>query len=100
MNVNAALYKPIGLGVSVLGGLAASAVFRRIWRVTAGDDEAPDATDPTQSWRTVLIGAATQGAVFGLVKAAVDRGGAAGYRKLTGHWPDDRADEAQEAKAG
>ena len=98
MNVNAVLYKPIGLGVSVLGGLAANAAFRKIWRASSGDDKAPDATDPAQSWRTVLIGAATQGAVFGLVKAAVDRAGATGYKKMTGHWPDDHAEE--NAKVG
>lgn len=94
MNVNAVLYKPLGLGVSVLGGLAANAAFRRIWRATSGDEEAPEATDPGQTWRNVLIGAATQGAIFGLVKAAVDRAGATGYKKMTGHWPDDRAEEA------
>jgi hypothetical protein len=97
MNVNAVLYKPLGLGVSVLGGLAANAVFRKIWSATAGTDKKPEATDPRQTWQTVLIGAATQGAVFGLVKAAIDRGGAAGYRKLTGHWPDDRAEDNTKA---
>ncbi|MGW4395080.1 DUF4235 domain-containing protein [Amycolatopsis nivea] len=30
-----------------------------------------------------------QGAIFGVVKAAVDRGGATGYKKLTGQWPGD-----------
>jgi hypothetical protein len=33
--------------------------------------------------------AALQGATFALVKAAVDRGGAEGFRKLTGVWPGD-----------
>jgi hypothetical protein len=47
-----------------------------------------EATDPDRSWREVLIAAGVQGAVFGLVKAAVDRGGAAGLRKITGTWPD------------
>jgi hypothetical protein len=27
------------------------------------------------------------GAVFGVVKAALDRGGAAGFREVTGIWP-------------
>jgi len=97
MNVNAVLYKPLGLGVSVLGGLAANAAFRKIWSATAGDDKKPEATDPRQTWRNVLIGAATQGAVFGLVKAAIERGGAAGYKKLTGEWPDDHASKDKKA---
>jgi hypothetical protein len=29
-----------------------------------------------------------QGAIFAVVKALVDRGGAASVRKLTGQWPD------------
>jgi hypothetical protein len=31
--------------------------------------------------------AALQGAIFAFVKAAVDRGGAEGFRKMTGVWP-------------
>ena len=37
----------------------------------------------------MLLAATIQGAIFGVVKAAVDRGGATGYRKVTGEWPDD-----------
>lgn len=83
------LYKPFGLVVSVAGGLAASALFRRVWTALTGEDEAPEATDPDYSWREVLVAATVQGALFGLVKAAIDRGGATGFRKVTGSWPDD-----------
>ena len=82
------LYKPLGLLVSVLGGLLASVTFKKIWQAVTGDDEPPQATDEEFGWREVLIAAAVQGAIFGLVKAAIDRSGAAGYRKLTGTWPD------------
>ncbi|WP_407924579.1 DUF4235 domain-containing protein [Catellatospora vulcania] len=34
------------------------------------------------------MAAAIQGAVFGLVKATVDRGGAHAVKSLTGRWPD------------
>jgi hypothetical protein len=46
----------------------------------------------------VLTAAALQGAIFAVVQAAVDRGTAAGTRKLTGTWPgDDPVDDgAQE----
>lgn len=83
------LYKPFGLLFSVAGGLVASAVFRRLWSMITGEDEAPKATERQRSWREVLIAATAQGAVFGLVKAAIDRGGAAGFRKATGEWPGD-----------
>ncbi|GAA0593109.1 DUF4235 domain-containing protein [Kutzneria viridogrisea] len=81
------LYKPLGLVVSVLGGLAASAAFNQVWKLLTGEKQAPEATDEQRRWGEVLAAAAVQGAVFGLVKAAIDRGGAAGYRKATGEWP-------------
>ncbi len=48
-----------------------------------------DTADAGRGWREILIAAAAQGAVFGLVKAAVDRSAAEGTRKLTGTWPGD-----------
>jgi hypothetical protein len=83
------LYKPLGLMFGVLGGVAASALFKRVWRAATGAEEAPEATDKDFSWSEVLIAATVQGAIFGLVKAAIDRGGAVGYRKLSGRWPGD-----------
>lgn len=82
------LYKPLGLIVGVLGGLAANAVFTRVWARLSGEQQAPDATARDYSWREVLVAAALQGAIFGIVKAAVDRAGAAGYESLTGTWPE------------
>jgi Protein of unknown function (DUF4235) len=81
------LYKPVGMAVSVLGGLVAGMIFKRVWRITAGEDEAPKATDEQRGWREVLLAAGLQGAIFAIVKAAVDRGAAEGTRKLTGVWP-------------
>ena len=88
MNVNKLMYKPIGMLVGVLGGLLASTVFNKVWARVAGTEEAPDATDRKATWGQVLLAATIQGAIFGLVKAAVDRGGAVGYKKVTGEWPD------------
>jgi hypothetical protein len=81
------LYKPFGLIFSVLGGIAAGAIFKRVWSAAANEDEAPEATDETKGWREVVIAAAAQGAVFGGVKALIDRAGATGFAQLTGAWP-------------
>lgn len=81
------LYKPVSMLVSVLGGVLAGAIFKRAWKMTAREDEAPTATDARRGWREVLLAAALQGAIFAVVKAAVDRGAAEGTRKLTGVWP-------------
>ncbi|WP_306334812.1 DUF4235 domain-containing protein [Streptomyces sp. KL118A] len=81
------LYKPLGMAFGMLGGAVAGALFRRTWRAVAGEDDAPDAHDEERSWSEILAAAALQGAIFAVVKAAVDRGGAVGVRRLTGRWP-------------
>jgi hypothetical protein len=81
-------YKPVGLLLGIAGGALAGFVFKEAWRLAHGDDDAPNATDEDRGWGEVLAAAALQGAIFALVKAAVDRGGAVGVRRLTGQWPD------------
>jgi hypothetical protein len=83
------LYKPVGLVFGMLGGMLASAVFKQVWRRVAGEDDAPDALQSEYGWREIMVASAVQGGIFGLVKAVVDRGGAQGFRKLTGIWPGD-----------
>ena len=83
------LYKPLSLLVSVLGGLVAGAVFKQIWKLAAHEDDAPQATDADRGWREILIAAALQGAIFAVIKAALDRTAAEGTKKLTGTWPGD-----------
>ena len=70
------LYKPFGIVASVLGGMLAGAIFKRVWKLAAHEDEAPEATDAQRGWGEVLIAATLQGAIFALVKAATDRGSA------------------------
>ncbi|MEV0844514.1 DUF4235 domain-containing protein [Streptomyces sp. NPDC049954] len=80
-------YKPVGMVLGAVSGLIAGAVFKQTWKVVEGDDDAPDATDEDRSWRQILLAAAIQGAIYAVVKAAVDRSGAVATRRLTGTWP-------------
>jgi hypothetical protein len=82
-------YRPIGLLVSVLGGILAGVVFKQVWKRVSGKEDAPKAKESEYGWREVLPAAALQGALFGLVKAAVDRSGARAFEKVTGSWPGD-----------
>src|ERR1700744_5557080 len=92
------LYKPFGLIVSVIGGVLAWGIFKRIWKLVAHEEDAPDSTDVQKSWTEVLIAATLQGAIFALVKAAVDRAGAEATLRLTGVWPgSDSAAHAEKA---
>jgi Protein of unknown function (DUF4235) len=38
------IYKPVSILVSVLGGILAGVIFKRIWKAATGEDEAPKAT--------------------------------------------------------
>jgi hypothetical protein len=87
MNSSKIVYKPIGLAGSLLAGAAAGMIFRRVWSAAAGDAAAPRATDERRGWGEILIAAGLEGAIFAVVKAAVDRASATGVRSLTGKWP-------------
>lgn len=86
--MNKILYKPFSIAFSVAGGVAAGIVFKQIWKRLSGEDDAPQATSQEYGWGEVLAAAALQGAIFAVVKAAIDRGGAVGVRRITGDWPD------------
>ncbi len=82
-------YRPLGLAGSMLAGVAAGSVVKQIWKRVADADDAPAALESEYSLRTVLLGAALQGLVFAVIKAAVDRGGARLFERATGAWPGD-----------
>ncbi|MEO3746704.1 DUF4235 domain-containing protein [Plantactinospora sp. B5E13] len=86
--VSKVAYRPVGILLGMAAGVAAGAVFRQVWKFASGDGDAPDATDEHRGWGEILAAAALQGAIFAVVRAAVDRGGAVGVRRVTGRWPD------------
>lgn len=87
--VSKALYLPLQIATSVAGGLIASKIFTEIWqRVSPSDEEPPDPKDLNRSGREAIAAAAVQGLVFGLVRAAVSRASAHGYRAVTHENPE------------
>jgi len=85
------LYRPWGFVISVVAGLMAARVVQRVWkRVDPDSSDAPP--KPLQSeygLRKVLLAALIQGAVFAVVRALLDRGGARVFQRWTGEWPGD-----------
>ena len=82
-------YKSVSALSGMAGGFISGLIFKQIWKLAAGQSDAPQATSKRYGWREVLIAAAVQGAIFGIVKAAIDRAGAQGYENMTGTWPGD-----------
>lgn len=91
------VYKPVSLLASVLGGVLAGAIFKQIWKLAAREDDAPKATDARRGWLEILPAAALQGAVYAVVKAALNRGAAESTHKLTGVWPGENGEQAHKA---
>jgi hypothetical protein len=83
------LYRPVGLVSGVVGGIIAGAIFKQVWKRIGHKDDPPGALESEYGWRDVLIAAALQGAIFAVVKAVIDRGGAKGFQRATGEWPGD-----------
>lgn len=77
-------YRALSFGIGILGGALAGAIVSRIWRVFSDGNELPEPTALDLRVREVLLAGMVQGAVFGLVKAALGRVTARGYRRLTG----------------
>lgn len=73
-------YKPIGLFFGLVGGLLAGQVFALVWKKISNDDGPPRPLSEDYSTREVLVAATLQGAIFGLIKTAVDRYGLKGVR--------------------
>ena len=89
-------YKPVSMLVSVLGGILAGAIFKKVWKIIGREDDAPKATDAQRGWREILLAATLQGAIFAVVKAILDRGAATGVEKVTGVWPGDEGEPADD----
>lgn len=87
MKVSKVAYKPLGMVIGAAGGVLAGAVFKRVWRLIDDKQDAPSPTDEERGWPEVLVASALQGMIFALVRAAADRGGATGVRRITGTWP-------------
>ncbi len=75
-------YKPIGLALGLAGGLLAGKVFGIVWKKISNEDETPQPLSDDYSTREVLLAATLQGAIFGLIKTAVDRYGMKAVRRF------------------
>jgi hypothetical protein len=81
------VYQPIGFVLSWASGALAGLAFRKAWMALRHEEDAPDALDPDRGWGEILLAAAVQGAIFAVVRTAVDRTGAKAIARSTGQWP-------------
>jgi hypothetical protein len=86
------IYKPFGIILGLLGGLAGKKLFDFVW-TKIDDQEPPEATTRDVSWPRLLGAAALQGVIFRVTRFAIDRYGAIGFNYLTGVWPGEKRPE-------
>jgi hypothetical protein len=76
--------------LSILGGLAAGAVGKKIFDLVWGlvdDEEAPEPKHRDLPLAKLVLALVVQGAIFRLVRGMADHGMRHGYARLTGAWP-------------
>lgn len=83
------VYRPVGLASSIVGGMVAGMVFKQVWKRVENEDDPPGALQSEYPLGKILLAAAIQGAIFSVVKATVDRGGAIAFERWFGEWPGD-----------
>lgn len=88
------IYKPFGIILGILAGLAGRQVFNLVWG-KIDDEEPPEATTEEARWVKIIGAAALQGAIFAVVRAAVNRAGAKSYAHVTGVWPGEKQPDPQ-----
>jgi len=88
------LFAPVGIGAGLLAGFAAQKAFEALWGVF-DDEEAPEPDQREIPWPKLIAALAIEGAVFRIVKGAVDHSARSGFASLTGRWPgEERPDPA------
>jgi hypothetical protein len=90
------LVKILFIPFSVLGGIIAGLIgkkaFERVWGLV--DDEEPPGPDHRHiSWSRMLVALLLEGAIFKMVRGAVDRGARRGFERVTGTWPGEKEPE-------
>ena len=82
------LYRLVAMLVSVLGGMLAGAIFKRVWKLAAGEEEAPTATDVRHGdGGEILPPRPSRARSSRWSRRASTAATAEGTRKLTGVWP-------------
>jgi hypothetical protein len=83
------IYKPIAIVLGILGGILGRQVFNQVWQ-RIDDEEPPEPTTRDTSLKRVLAAVALQGAIFAIVKMAIQRGGAKAFNHFLGIWPGEK----------
>lgn len=89
--------KIVFLPVSVLGGLAAALVSKKLFELAWSTFDAHDPPDPQHrvvDYRKLAAALVLEGAIVRLMRGAVDHASRHGFARLTGTWPGEESPES------
>lgn len=92
------LLRVLFLPVSVLSGLLAGLLARKLFDVAWGQVSEEDPPEPEHreaSWGRLTLALALEGAAFRITSGLVNRATRAGFFRATGRWPGEEDDGAE-----
>ena len=88
------LFIPFSIVGGLIAGFVSKKIFDLLWSQIT-DEEAPEGAHRDVEWRKLLLAAALQGAIFRVVKSAVDHGTRRAFYNATGAWPGEERPERE-----
>jgi Protein of unknown function (DUF4235) len=89
--------KLVFLPISIVGGLAAGQISKKVFDLMWGKLDGKEAPHPKYretDMRKLALALLIEGALFRLTKGMVDHGTRRGFERATGSWPGDTQPEA------
>jgi hypothetical protein len=90
--------KVLFIPVSVVGGIAAGLVGRKIFEQVWGlidEEEPPSPKHRETTWIKLVAALALEGAIFRAVRGLFDHGSRVGFQRLVGAWPGEERPEPE-----
>jgi uncharacterized protein DUF4235 len=84
------LFAPVSVISGLVAGLAGKKLFTRVWGLI-DDAEPPRPEQRGVTWGKLVGALLIEGAVFRLVKGAVEHSTRQGFARFTGRWPGEQA---------
>lgn len=81
------MWQVLAVGTAALAGIAARQALQQGWRITRGEDPPKNPAARSVGWGDALLWTVGTGVVVGLSRLLAERGAAAGWRKVRGHYP-------------
>lgn len=88
------LFAPISIVSGLIAGIAGRKLFARLWAL-ADKEQPPQPEHRAVTWPKLAGALVLEGAVFRLVKGAVDHASREWFARRTGRWPGEEAPEQE-----